>query len=190
MVIRGFIFAEILIKMDVERALETIYLERQNLNQNKVLSGIKTLDKQLKGFIVTKNYLVIGQKGMAIETFVNTIKSNINILYQSQIDTDFLNFQYIDKQELKAINLNDLKQQTIENYDVIISLYRPSYYDTNLNDNHLKIQLLKNTGSFLSKEKLELDIQNKRVKSIKKNNDFLKKWSNQLKELLTEESLK
>lgn len=171
--------------MDLERAMETIYLERQNLNKNKVLSGIKTLDNLIKGFDTSKKYLVVGQKGMAIETFINTIKNNVDILYNSQIKTHFIDFQYVESQKLESISLDDLEQKTIENYDIIVSIYRPSYFKKTLNDNCLEIEILKSTETPLSNDKLVLDIKNKRVKSIR-DNTVLEKFSNRLKTYLTE----
>lgn len=78
--------------MELETALAKIGKVRQNFHikrfnqkkeNDKVFSGIKTLDKALMGFNPNKFYTIVARPGNGIYSFAHTLGSNIDVLYQT-----------------------------------------------------------------------------------------------------------
>lgn len=261
--------------MNLEIALDKIdsirkNFHRRHLEESKVFSGIKNLDKLLMGFDSQKIYTIVAKKGNGIYSLANTLANNIDVLYQTNYsvllqknetkDTepnDFWQFlqdnqlflsqkevfsyQKIDRPSLvhKPIlligNINGLSYDEIrqiivkyrkrwhvevlviflyilnddtpsplfieeipievkENSDVILSLFRPEYYHTEIREdgtsieNQMEVSVLKNYKPIMGSTKLFIDKENKRVKSI--NVSFLSKWSDKFTTILNQEKNK
>jgi hypothetical protein len=131
--------------MKLESALETVKRERQKLKtsfetEQRLFSGIETLDELLCGFKLGTSYTFVARPNNGMTAFFKTITDHINILYQRN-NTPVLNLTYrphgilydkrmnknllviiIDTSELNDNNLNQLKTDILnfENDKVVI----------------------------------------------------------------------
>lgn len=138
-------------------------------------------------------------------SFLETSDTNqidIDNFVKAKFNKPIFIINFLDKKiternhHLKRPLLSDIPHRITNLGDVIISVYRPEYYGIEIWDNEeqtstenqIEFKLLKNFKSNLGSEKLYLDKENRRVKSIKKNNALVKNWSKKFKEILNEDN--
>lgn len=190
--------------------------------KNVRFCGIKSIDKKILGFHKDKTYTFVSNQGMGTRTLINSIFENFNALYNENFsigknlgcieylgggDTMIKNagskFQYFELSEDVTVRELHNKRPTLEDIpvhiqqksDVIISIYRPEYYNVETWDDEnqsstkdqIEFTILKNFKEILGSDKLFFDRENRKISSIKKSS-MLENWTSRMKNLLQEEN--
>lgn len=186
--------------------------------KNVRFCGIKSLDQKIVGFHKDKTYYFVSNQGMGTRTLINSIFENFNVLYDENFSIEknlgymeYLGggdtmikragsrFQFLELSEditvrdlhHKRPTLEDIPEHIQQESDVIISIYKPEYYNIEIWDDEKKsstkdqieFTVLKNFKQILGSDKLFFDKENKNAISIQKA-FFSEKWMGRMKEYL------
>lgn len=164
--------------MNLELALET--LREQSLQYKSIfkkdktlLSGIFDFDAVLGGFKPDKNYLIVGQEGCCPLLLTNTIIDNVASFNRKPFReiADFIRPKLLKSDKEAFIALDDLDKDLLAEYDVIIAVFRPSYFSNGNDDNGisnkniLEFKIIKAKDVVLKKGRLHINIKKRRISS-------------------------
>lgn len=188
--------------------------------KNVRFCGIKAIDKIIVGFHKDKTYYFVANQGMGAMSSISSIFDNFNLLYNENFSIEknlglieYLGggetliknagskFQYLElseditvrEQHDKRPKLEDIPKHIQQKSDVIITIYRPEYYnlktwkDGEPTENQIEFSILKNYKKTLGSERLYFDKESKAINSIQKP-VLPKSWTNKMIKLLSEET--
>jgi replicative DNA helicase len=196
--------------------------------KNVRFCGIDTVDNILNGFHKDKTYYFVANEGMGAFSFIGSIFENFNFLYDEKYRVDRglgyieyigngdtlmksigSKFQFLElsldvtvrEHHNKRPTLEDIPKHIQQKSDVIISIYRPEYYnletweDGSSTENQIEFSILQNFKRIFSDDKniphesakLFFDKENKKVSSIR-NSSLSENWTNRMRKLLHEET--
>lgn len=174
--------------MNIELALET--LREQSLQYKSIfkkdktlLSGIFDFDAVLGGFKPDKNYLIVGQEGCCPLLLTNTFIDNVASFNRKPFReiADFIKPKLLKTDKEAFIALDDLDKDLQTEFDVIIAVFRPSYFSTKNDDNGisnkniLEFKIIKGEDAIVKKGRLHTNIKERVISSsytadLRKNN--------------------
>ena len=170
--------------MILELALESLrnktLIYKSLFERDTLLSGIFEFDTVLGGINKNKKYLIVGQEGCCPLLLTNTLIDNMAFLNKKSFSDIAKNIKpKLLKSDVKTIlSLDNLDKELIDNYEVIIAVYRPEYFDIDafeddtFTDNTLEFKILKGAEGINKSGKLFVDILKKNINSFTLRNWF------------------
>lgn len=164
--------------MPLEFALETLRSKtlhyKSIFEKDRYLTGIFDFDSILGGFSKDKTYRIVGQNGCCPLLFCNLILDNMAFFHRlafSEI-AKFVRPISVDSESQNMLILADLDEETAKQYDVIIALYRPTYFgieklkDGTTTKNQIDFKIIKGAENTKVSGRLSIDFKSRSITSL------------------------